>query len=132
MGLSDPIADLLTRIRNASHAKHRYIDIAHSHMNEAIVKVLKEQGFVVQFLVKEEDRKKTMRVFIRYSAGREAVIHGIKRVSKPSLRKYVSCKKIPRVLGGMGISILSTPKGVLDGDKARELNVGGELLCLAW
>lgn len=132
MGLSDPIADLLTRIRNASKAKHKFIDMAHSQMNEAIVKVLKEQGFVAQFLVKEENRKKMMRIFIRYSVGREPVINALKRVSKPSLRRYVSCKQIPRVLGGMGISILSTPKGVLDGEKARELNVGGELICLAW
>lgn len=130
--MSDPIADLLTRIRNASMAKHRYLDVSHSKMREAVVKILKENGFLAHFLVKEENKRKTIRVFLKYAGGRESVIHGLKRVSKPSLRRYVSSQKIPTVLGGMGISILSTSKGVMDGKSAREQKLGGELLCQAW
>lgn len=129
---SDPIADLLTRIRNASAAKHLYLDVRQSNMLESIVKILKDNGFVAHYLVKEENKRKTMRIFLKYTANREAVIHGLKRVSKPSLRKYITSQKIPTVLGGMGISIISTSKGVLDDKAAREQNVGGELLCQAW
>lgn len=129
---SDPIADLLTRIRNAAQAKHLYLDIQHSRMLEAIVKILKLNGFIAHYLVKEENKRKTMRIFLKYAKNRESIINGLKRVSKPSLRKYVSCQEIPHVLGGMGISILSTSKGVVDGKMAREQNLGGELLCLAW
>ena len=129
---SDPIADLLTRLRNASMAKHRFLDISHSKMLESVAKVLKECGFVAHFLVKEENKRKTMRIFLKYTHDREAIIHGIKRVSKPSLRRYVPYQQIPVVLGGMGISILSTSKGVMDGKQAREKKVGGEVLCIAW
>ena len=99
---SDPIADLLTRIRNASAAKHRYLDVSHSKMREAIVKILKENGFIAHFLVKEENKRKTIRVFLKYTGDREGVIHGLKRVSKPSLRKYVSSQKIPTVFRRYG------------------------------
>ncbi len=129
---SDPIADLLTRIRNASTARHRYLDVSWSKMREAIVKILKENGFVAHFLVKEENKKKTMRIFLKYTPQREPVINGLKRVSKPSLRRYVTHNEIPRVLGGMGISIVSTSSGVIDGKTARGKKIGGELLCLAW
>ncbi len=129
---SDPIADLLTRIRNASAAKHLYLDVWQSRMLEAIVKILKDNGFIAHYLVKEENKRKTMRIFLKYTANREAVIHGIKRVSKPSLRKYITTQQIPTVLGGMGISIISTSKGVVDNKTAREQNIGGELLCQAW
>ena len=130
--VSDPIADLLTRLRNASQARHRYIDISYSKMKEAVVKILKEKGFIAYYLIKEEKKMGTMRIFLKYASQREPVINGLKRVSKPSLRKYVSFGQIPRVLGGMGISIVSTSKGVMDGDLARERKIGGELLCLAW
>lgn len=130
--VNDPIADLLTRIRNASMARHRYIDIELSKMKEAIVKILKNKGFVSQYLVKEENKKGTMRIFLKYAAQREPIIHGLTRVSKPSRRKYVTSDEIPRVLRGMGISIISTSKGVMEGEAARELNIGGELICLAW
>lgn len=129
---SDPIADLLTRIRNASMAKHLYLDLSHSKILEAIVKILIDNGFVAHHLVKEVKKRKTMRIFLKYRPNREAVIHGLKRVSKPSLRKYITNQQIPIVLGGMGISIISTSKGVVDGKTAREQNIGGELLCLAW
>lgn len=130
--MTDPIADLLTRMRNAFRAKHRFLDVDHSNMKEAIIRILKDKGLVAHYLVKEERRLKTMRVFLKYDARRESVLHGLRRVSKPSLRKYVSFSAIPRVFGGMGISILSTPKGMLEGSEAREKKVGGELICLAW
>ncbi|NGX61543.1 MAG: 30S ribosomal protein S8 [Chlamydiae bacterium] len=132
MALHDPIADLLTRIRNAARAQLRFLDIPHSIMKEAIVKIMKENGFIAQYLVKEEDKKKTLRVFLKFTPERGSIIHQLKRVSKPSLRKYVTHFEIPRVLGGMGISILSTSKGVMDGKTARKMNIGGELLCQVW
>lgn len=130
--ISDPIGDLLTRIRNGSKARHRFVDISWSRLKENVVRILHEQGYIAHYLVREEDKKKSMRIFLKYGAERSAVIQGLKRVSKPSLRQYVDCKSIPVVLGGMGIAIVSTPKGVLVGAKAREEKVGGELLCLAW
>jgi small subunit ribosomal protein S8 len=130
--INDPIADLLTRLRNASQARHRYIDIGHSKIKEAIVRILKEKGFVAHYLIKEEKKKGTMRVFLKFAEQRKPVINGLRRVSKPSLRKYVSYNQIPRVLGGMGVSIISTSRGILEGDSAREQQVGGEILCLAW
>jgi len=130
MALSDPIADYLTRIRNAKRAKHRFLDLRYSKMKLNISKVLKEAGFIENYLVNEE--KHALRIFLKYSKNRESVIHELKRVSKPSARKYVSADNIPRVLGGMGIAILSTPKGVISGHKAWKERVGGELLCLVW
>lgn len=132
MGMtSDSIADLLTRIRNALMAEHLFVDVQHSKMQEAIVKILKQHGFVAHYLVKEENRKRTMRVFLQYD-GRKPVIHQLKRVSKPSRRVYVSAAKIPYVFGNMGISVVSTSQGVLEGAVARAKNIGGELLCLVW
>jgi small subunit ribosomal protein S8 len=130
MALHDPISDLLTRIRNAKLAEHRFVDLNLSKAILSIAKILKEQGLIENYLVNEEHRK--MRIFLKYSDGRESVIQGLKRISCPGLRRYVGYKKIPRVLGGMGIAILSTPKGIVDGETARKLQVGGELLCLVW
>ncbi|WP_100934503.1 30S ribosomal protein S8 [Candidatus Chlamydia corallus] len=133
MGMtSDSIADLLTRIRNALMAEHLYVDVEHSKMREAIVKILKHKGFLAHYLVKEENRKRAMRVFLQYSDDRKPVIHQLKRVSKPSRRVYVSVAKIPYVFGNMGISVLSTSQGVMEGSLARSKNIGGELLCLVW
>ncbi len=128
--MHDPIADLLTRIRNAKLAKHRYVDFRLSGIKLEIVKVLQQQGFVDDYLVNDE--KGEARVFLRYMSGREPVIQGLKRVSSPGLRRYVTYRKIPKVLGGMGTAILSTSQGVLDGETARQKKVGGELLCLVW
>jgi len=130
MAISDPIADLLTRIRNAKLAKHRYVDFSSSKIKVAICKLLQEQGFIEKFLVNDE--KAQVRVFLKYAYGRDPVINGLKRVSMPSLRRYIGYKKIPKVYGGMGVAILSTPKGIVDGETARKLKVGGELLCLIW
>lgn len=128
--LQDPIADLLTRIRNAKTARHRFVDFRPSRIKMDIVKVLHEHGFVDKFMINEE--KGEARVFLKYAGGREPVIKGLNRMSSPSLRRYVGYKKIPRIYGGMGVAILSTPAGVVDGETARRNKLGGELLCLVW
>jgi small subunit ribosomal protein S8 len=130
MSLSDPIADLLTRIRNAKMAKHRCLDLSYSKLKLAIIKVLKDQGFVENFLVDEENRK--IRIFLKYSQSRECVVQNLKRISSPGLRRYIGYREIPKILGGLGIAILSTPQGIIDGESARKMKVGGELLCTIW
>ncbi len=132
MSMHDPIADLLTRIRNASMAHHRFVDVPWSVLNQNIVQVLRDENFVEHFLVKQEDGKSTMRVFLRYTEARKPVIQGLKRISSPGCRRYVGHAKIPRVFNGLGISIISTSKGVLSGTNARRDKVGGELLCYVW
>lgn len=132
MSLNDPLADFLTRIRNASHARHRYVDVRWSVLNQNIADVLKEQGFIEHFLVKEEDGKSTMRLFLRYGEMREPVIRGLQKVSNPGMRYYVSYHDIPKVFNGMGIAILTTSQGILVGSEARKRKVGGELLCKVW
>ena len=131
MATSDTVADLLTRIRNAKDAKHKYVDVKLSKLNQSIIDVLKEKGYVTSFLVNE--KKRQIRIFLKYiKNSRDNVIYGLKRVSKPGLRSYVGYQDIPRVFSGLGIAILSTPTGVIEGEKARELKTGGELLCLVW
>ena len=131
MAISDTIADMLTRIRNAKDAKHKYVDVKCSSLNKKIIDVLKEKGYITKYLVNEKKYK--IRVFIRYLIrSNESVIKGLKRFSKPGLRKYIGYKEIPYVFSGLGIAILSTPSVVIDGEKARSLKVGGELLCLVW
>jgi small subunit ribosomal protein S8 len=130
---SDPIADFLTRIRNATRAQHRYVDVSWSVIKQSIAEILKNHGFIESFLVKQDDRKRgTMRVFLKYTDGRQPVIQGIKRMSKPGLRRYVGHQDIPRFYGGLGLSILSTSNGVMAGFDAMSKKVGGELLCLVW
>ncbi|MEG0037262.1 MAG: 30S ribosomal protein S8 [Victivallaceae bacterium] len=130
--VSDPIADLLTRIRNSLKAEHLFVDVMHSKMREEVAKILKKNGFIAHYLVKEENKKRTMRVFLKYKENRQSIVRVLKKISKPSLRVYVSVDKIPYVFGNMGISILSTSQGILDGSSARAKNIGGELLCLVW
>ncbi|MEI6242855.1 MAG: 30S ribosomal protein S8 [Chlamydiota bacterium] len=127
---NDPIAELLTNIRNALSAQKRYVDIGVSQMKVRMLEILKEQGFIENFIV--SDPKRQVRIFLKYTADRRSVIHGLKRISSPGLRRYVECKKIPRVQGGFGIVILTTSKGILDDRKARELGVGGEILGYVW
>jgi small subunit ribosomal protein S8 len=130
---SDPIADFLTRIRNATKAQHRYVDIDWSRMKQNIADILKSHGFIESYLVKLDNKQRgTMRIFLKYTDGRQPVIQGIKRVSKPGLRQYVGHQDIPRFYGGLGLSILSTSKGVMAGFDAMTKQVGGELLCLVW
>ncbi|WP_316359113.1 30S ribosomal protein S8 [Candidatus Neptunichlamydia sp. REUL1] len=131
MSVTDTVADLLTRIRNSKDAKHKYVDVRCSKLNKNIIAVLQDKGYVNNFLVNE--KKRQIRVFLKYIKNtRNSVIHGLKRMSKPSLRYYVGYQEIPRVFSGLGIAILSTPSGVLDGEKAREMKTGGELLCFVW
>ena len=130
--MSDPLADLLTRIRNAATAKKRYVEMSVSKMRLGVIKLLEQSGFIQGHLTKGGPGQGVVRVYLKYSPSLESVIHGLKRVSKPSRRCYVGYQDIPRVLGGMGISILSTPKGILTGKQAKEEKVGGELLCHVW
>lgn len=133
MAISDPIADFLTRIRNALRAEHRYVDVSWSKMKENIAEILKSQGFIENYLVKQDNKQRgTMRLFLKYASGRRPVIQGLKRESKPGLRRYVRRADIPHFYGGMGLTILSTSQGVLTGADAANRNIGGELLCLVW
>ena len=134
MNMSDPIADMLTRIRNGVAARHEYVNIPASKLKLAIAEVLKSEGFVRDYEVLEGDRgpQKNLRVELSYTGKKEPVLSGIQRVSKPGLRVYVEKREIPRVYGGLGIAILSTPKGVMTGREARRQQVGGEILCYVW
>lgn len=133
MNMTDPIADMLTRIRNGVAARHDYVQMPSSKMKVAIAGVLKNEGFLKDFeIIDEKGVKKTLRAQLSYSGKRDPVIHGIKRVSKPGLRVYTQRREIPRVYGGLGIAILSTPQGVMTGQDARTRNVGGEILCYVW
>jgi len=128
----DQIADLLIRIKNASRARHRYVDVNWSVLNQNIVEVMKEAHFVEHFLVKQENGKGTLRVFLSYTRERAPIIRGIKKVSNPGRRMYVGYREIPNVFNGLGISIVSTSQGVLAGQEAKKRKVGGELLCCVW
>ena len=130
MSFNDPIAELLTKIRNAQRAQHRYVDLTFSKNKMKILDLLRNHGFIENFLVNEEQFK--MRVFLRYKKNRHSVIQDLQRISTCGLRRYVGYKNIPRVFNGMGVCIMSTPKGIIDGETARNLKVGGELLCMVW
>lgn len=132
MTTSDPVADFLTRIRNALKAEHRYIDIGWSKLKQNIAEILKQTGFIENYIVKHEGSRGTMRVFLKYGKNRAPAINGLKRVSRPGLRKYISSGEIPHFFGGLGLVILSTSSGVISGFEATKKNVGGELLCLVW
>jgi small subunit ribosomal protein S8 len=132
MSLTDPVADMLTRIRNASSARHEKCLVPRSRLKVRIAEVLKEEGFIKDFLVHEDGPQGAITVLLKYSADREPAISDIKRVSKPGLRRYVATDSIPRVLNGMGIAILSTSKGVMADREARKQKVGGELICTVW
>jgi small subunit ribosomal protein S8 len=130
--ISDPVADFLTRIRNASKAQHRYVDVSWSRLKQNLAEILKNLGFVENYLIKLENGRGTIRLFLKYVEGRQPVIQGLKRVSKPGLRRYVGHDDIPRYYGGLGTSILSTSQGVISGYEANKRKIGGELLCLVW
>ena len=131
--MTDPISDMLTRIRNAAAARHPRVDMPASKLKTEIVRILKEEGYVQTYkLVEESKTRKVLRVFLKYSPDRRSAITDLKRVSKPGKRFYVGAMEVRPVIGGMGISILSTPRGVMTGRSARKANVGGELLCEVW
>lgn len=129
MAHQDPIAEMLTCLRNAVIAKSRFVDIGLSKQKHEILKVLEKQGFLEHILV--DDQKRKMRIFLKYD-GREPLMQGLKRISKPSLRKYIPLDDIPRIFGGLGTVVLSTSQGVIDGEAARQKGIGGELLCYVW
>ena len=130
--LTDPIADLLTRIRNASRAEHEKVDIPSSKLKLKIAGILKAEGFIRNFRLIEDKRQGTLRVYLKYGVGNEQMISGMVRVSTPGRRVYVTADKIPSILGGMGLAILSTSKGVMTDRESRKLKMGGELLALVW
>lgn len=128
MQLSDPISDFLTRIRNAQKARHKRVDIPSSKMKVAIAKILKEQGYIGEYEVIADNKQGILRISLRYHNGR-APFDKITRVSRPGIRRYTASSEAPRVRSGLGIAILSTPKGIMSDKEARKLNVGGEVLC---
>ena len=132
MQISDTIADLLTRIRNASTAKHATVDIPASNVKKAITQILADEGYIKDFSVVDDGKQGIIRVTLKYTDGKTPVISGLRRVSKPGLRIYSSCEEMPQVRKGLGIAIVSTSKGIMTDKKARELNVGGEVLAYVW
>ena len=132
MVLTDPIADMLTRIRNANMAEKKDVQMPHSKMKSEIARLLKSEGFIKDYTMENEEGKSVLKVFLKYTIEREPIIQGLRRISKPSCRKYVASTEVPRVLGGIGVAILSTSSGVMTDNEARKQNVGGEVLCYIW
>ena len=132
MQISDVIADMLTRIRNANDAKHETVDVPASNMKKAIAEILLGEGYIKSYNVIEDGKQGIIRIALKYAPGKQKVIHGLRRVSKPGLRIYASCEEMPRVLNGLGIAIVSTSKGIMTDKQAREANVGGEVLAFVW
>ena len=132
MQITDAIADLLTRIRNASAAKHEYVDVPASNMKKAIVQILVDEGYVQSYTVKEDGKQGIIRIALKYTEDKKAVITGLRRVSKPGLRIYAKCEDMPKVMNGLGIAIVSTSKGIMTDRQARKENVGGEILAFVW
>ena len=132
MATSDPVSDMLTRIRNAQSARHPKVDVPASKLKMEIARILKEEGYIVNFKMAEDGAKKSIRIYLKYTPGNVPVISRIERVSRPGCRVYVGSREVPKVLGGLGINILTTPRGVMTGGSARKENVGGEVLCQVW
>ena len=132
MHITDPVADMLTRIRNANNAKHETVDIPASNMKKSIAQILLAEGYIKAYHGLDDGLQVMIHVTLKYNAGKEKVITGLRRVSKPGLRVYVGADELPRVLRGLGIAIISTSQGVMTDKKARELHVGGEVLAFVW
>ena len=132
MTISDPIADMLTRIRNAVMARHDFVLVPTSRMKMSIARILKEEGFISDYEVLRGKPHRVIKIYLKYTDKNQPVLSGLERVSKPGLRVYVQQKEIPRVYGGLGIAILSTPKGVITGQHSWRQEIGGELLCDVW
>ena len=130
--ISDPIADMLTRVRNALKARFQKVDVPASKLKTEIARILKDEGYILNYKIVDDDNHKAIRVYLKYTAGNQPVISNIERVSRPGCRVYVGATDIPKVLGGLGVNILTTPKGVMTGKSARKEGVGGELLCQVW
>jgi small subunit ribosomal protein S8 len=129
---SDPIADMLTRVRNAITARHQKVDVPASKLKMELARILKEEGYILNYKMADDGPQKTIRLYLKYTAANQPAISTIQRVSRPGCRVYVGSKEIPRVLGGLGINILTTPRGLMTGRDARRENLGGELLCQVW
>ena len=132
MHITDPIADMLTRIRNAGAARHATVEVPASGMKKAIAQILLDEGYIKAFEIVENGTQGTIKITLKYSANKEKAISGLRRVSKPGLRVYAGADELPRVLKGLGIAIVSTSKGVMTDKKARELHIGGEVLAFVW
>ena len=132
MTTSDPIADMLTRIRNAMATRHAKVDVPSSRLKTDLAKILKDEGFIANYKLTEEGAKKSIRIYLKYTPANLPVISHIERISRPGNRVYVGSREVPRVLGGLGINILTTPRGVMTGSSARKEGVGGEVLCHVW
>ena len=132
MSLTDPVADFLARIRNSIRARHQKLDVPASKLKLEIARILKEEGYIANFKATEEEGRKILRVYLKYTTDNQSPISNLARVSRPGCRVYVGRNEIPRVLGGLGINILTTPKGVMTGRQARREGVGGEILCEIW
>ncbi|MFQ6112599.1 MAG: 30S ribosomal protein S8 [bacterium] len=132
MSMTDPIADFLTRIRNATKVKRHKVDIPSSNLKRKITRILRDYGFIQNYILIDDKKSGIIRIYLKYDEGGNSVIHGLKRISTPGLREYVRIKEIPRVYNNLGIAILSTPRGVLSDRDARKLRVGGEVLCYIW
>jgi small subunit ribosomal protein S8 len=130
--ISDPIADMLTRIRNATAARHPKVDVPASRLKTEIARILKEEGYILNFKNVEEGPRRSIRIYLKYSGANSPVITRLERVSRPGCRIYVGSSDVPRVLGGLGVSILTTSRGVMTGADARKAGVGGEILCQVW
>ncbi|MDU1641852.1 30S ribosomal protein S8 [Peptoniphilus harei] len=130
--MTDPIADMLSRIRNANNARHKSVDIPCSNIKREIAKILLDEGYIKGYDVVEDDKQGIIKIDLKYSQDGERVISGLKRISKPGLRVYVKCDDVPKVLGGLGIAIISTSKGIITDKMARQNKVGGEVICYVW
>jgi small subunit ribosomal protein S8 len=132
MSMTDPVADLLTRIRNASKEKHEKVEIPASRLKANVVRVLKEEGYIKNFRLQREEGRPVIKIYLKYTTAGSQVIQGIKRISRPGLRRYIGYEEMPRPLSGAGIAIVSTSKGVMTGQRARAQKVGGEILAEVW
>ena len=132
MTMTDPIADMLTRIRNANSAGHKTVEVPASKIKKSIAEILKDEGYINGFEVKEDGKQGVIDIEMKYGPENEKVITGIKKISKPGLKVYAKANEVPRVLGGLGVAIISTSNGVISDKKARELGVGGEVICYVW
>ena len=132
MQISDVIADMLTRIRNANDAKHATVDVPASNMKKAIADILLAEGYIKNYQIVEDGKQGIIRITLKYTAGKQKVIHGLRRVSKPGLRIYTNCEDMPKVMNGLGIAIVSTSTGIMTDKSARAANVGGEVLAFVW
>ncbi len=132
MSVTDPIADMLNRVRNAQMAARETVEMPHSNMKSEIARILKKEGFITDYTTEGHGGKRTLRLYLKYTAEQKPVIEGLKRISKSGIRQYVPASKIPWVLRGMGVAIMSTSSGIMSGREARKMNVGGEVLCYIW